>query len=39
MMEVDLFIEYIFWFKIVHRLPLRLRIKIMKLFYWIEERR
>lgn len=33
-----LWIEYVFWFKIVDRLPLRLQIKALKLADWLEER-
>ena len=31
--------EYVFWFKIVDRLPLRLILKLLKLAVWFERRR
>ena len=31
--------DYIIWFKIVDRLPLRLQIKALKLADWLERRR
>ena len=34
-----LFAEYVVWFKVVNRLPLRLRLKLLKLSGWFERRR
>ena len=33
------YVEYVFWFKVAARLPLRLQIKLLKLSDWFERRR